>query len=264
MNKTILVLTDGLRPDALLGCGHPYVNELIRDSAYTFKARTVIPSVTLPCHFSLFVSAPPERHGIVTNVYTPQVRPIDGLCERLSDAGRNCAFFYNWAELRDLARPGSLVHEQLFNMYHMSDSDGRVAAAAAGFIEAEKPDFAFVYMGTTDETGHNKGWMTEPYLKTVNSAVGHMRDLIEKFGDEYVFVITADHGGHDRKHGTELDEDMTWISPPPLRRCWRLRLRANGKVKVCYERRQRRSKTALDLSGNPRVRSVFYQLSDAS
>ena len=208
MNKTILVLTDGLRPDALLGCGHPYVNELIRDSAYTFKARTVIPSVTLPCHFSLFVSAPPERHGIITNVYTPQVRPIDGLCERLSDAGRSCAFFYNWAELRDLARPGSLVHEQLFNIYHMSDSDGRVAAAAAGFIEAEKPDFAFVYMGTTDETGHNKGWMTEPYLKTVNSAVGHMRDLIEKFGDEYVFVITADHGGHDRRHGTELDEDM--------------------------------------------------------
>ena len=90
----------------------------------------------------------------------------------------------------------------------MSDSDGRVAAAAAGFIEAEKPDFAFVYMGTTDETGHNKGWMTEPYLNTVYSAVGHIRDLIEKFGDEYVFIITADHGGHDRRHGTELDEDM--------------------------------------------------------
>ncbi|MBQ6867916.1 MAG: alkaline phosphatase, partial [Clostridia bacterium] len=27
--------------------------------------------------------------------------------------------------------------------------------------------------------------------------------------DEYTIVVTADHGGHDRSHGTTMDEDMT-------------------------------------------------------
>ena len=26
--------------------------------------------------------------------------------------------------------------------------------------------------------------------------------------DDYVIIVTADHGGHDRTHGTELKEDM--------------------------------------------------------
>jgi arylsulfatase A-like enzyme len=28
-------------------------------------------------------------------------------------------------------------------------------------------------------------------------------------GDEYTIVVTADHGGHDRAHGTDMPEDMT-------------------------------------------------------
>lgn len=38
-------------------------------------------------------------------------------------------------------------------------------------------------------------------------------DNIEKitsaFSDEYNFIITADHGGHARTHGTSIPEDMT-------------------------------------------------------
>jgi arylsulfatase A-like enzyme len=33
--------------------------------------------------------------------------------------------------------------------------------------------------------------------------------MIERYGDEYRVIITADHGGHDRSHGSEMDEDMT-------------------------------------------------------
>ena len=36
-----------------------------------------------------------------------------------------------------------------------------------------------------------------------------MKKVIEKAGDEYTIIITADHGGHDRSHGTDMDEDMT-------------------------------------------------------
>lgn len=34
-------------------------------------------------------------------------------------------------------------------------------------------------------------------------------ELLEKLGDDYTVILTADHGGHDRTHGTASDEDMT-------------------------------------------------------
>ena len=66
-NKVVLVLVDGMRSEALLNCGHPYVPELIAQSAHALDARTVMPSVTLPCHMSLFHSVDPDRHGILSN-----------------------------------------------------------------------------------------------------------------------------------------------------------------------------------------------------
>ena len=76
MNKVVLILLDGMRPDALDGI--PLVEELRKTASYTLDAETVFPSVTLPCHMSLFHSVDPSRHGILSNTYTPQVRPIDG------------------------------------------------------------------------------------------------------------------------------------------------------------------------------------------
>ena len=33
--KVILILVDGLRPDALTGCGHPYAKELLEMGNYS-------------------------------------------------------------------------------------------------------------------------------------------------------------------------------------------------------------------------------------
>ena len=68
-NKVILISIDGMRPDGLLQCGNPYVQELMKTSSYCLKARSAQPSVTLPCHMTMFHSVPPMRHGITTNTY---------------------------------------------------------------------------------------------------------------------------------------------------------------------------------------------------
>lgn len=88
--KTLLILVDGMRPEALEGV--PEAGEMMRQSACALDAVTVMPSVTLPCHMSLFHSVDPGRHGTTTNTYAPQVRPVNGLCEVLVRAGKKCAF----------------------------------------------------------------------------------------------------------------------------------------------------------------------------
>ena len=61
MNKVILISIDGMRPDGMQKCENPYLDELVKKSSYTFNAQTVYPSITLPCHLSMFHSIPPER-----------------------------------------------------------------------------------------------------------------------------------------------------------------------------------------------------------
>jgi len=206
--KVLLILVDGLRPDAMEDI--PFVRELLGSSAYTMGAKTVFPSLTLPCHMSLFHSVDPQRHGIYTNTYVPQARPINGICEQMALAGKSSAFFYDWHELRDLVRPGSLE----FSYYYHGDKPDvstAVADAAIRYLAKEAPDFAFLYFGLPDHAGHNTkgGWMGPEYLRSVKTVWGQIERVMAAVDEAYSVIITADHGGHDRTHGTDLPEDMT-------------------------------------------------------
>lgn len=209
-NKVILISVDGMRPDGFLACGNPYIHELMRKAYYTLDGKTVMPSVTLPCHMSLFHSVEPQRHGITTNLYIPMARPIDGLFERLKGIGATCAMYYGWEPLRDVARPESLMFAEYIHAYTEESVDTDLTDSALARIGKSKPDFVFLYMVDTDEKGgHDNGWMSEEYLRRISMAVDNIRRVIEACGEEYSVVITADHGGHDRTHGMDIPEDTT-------------------------------------------------------
>lgn len=208
--KAILILVDGMRPDGLLQCGHPFVKIMLNQFSYTLTARTVMPSVTLPCHMSLFHSVDPDRHGITTNMYIPQVRPIKGLTEVLAEKDLKSAFFLTWETLRDLSRPDSLSYSVLINQHKQSDTDTKITLAAIEYINKEKPDFVFLYLGETDEVGgHNVGWMSEQYEKCLYKAIGCIENVFRNLSEEYSVIIVSDHGGHARNHGHDIPEDMT-------------------------------------------------------
>ena len=207
--RVLLILVDGMRPDALTQI--PQAQALIEKAAYTMQASTVMPSVTLPCHMSLFHSVDPGRHGTTTNVYMPPVRPIKGLCEVLLAEKKKSAFFYNWEELRDLARPNSLTFSYFCKGRDIGyDKAGdQVTDAAISFLNANYTDFAFLYLGYTDSAGHKSGWMSDAYMQAMENSWSNIDRLLRTLPEDYTVIITADHGGHDRTHGTELPEDMT-------------------------------------------------------
>ncbi len=59
--RTLLIVVDGMRPDAIAAI--PQVQKLLKNASYTMTATTVMPSVTLPCHMSLFHSVDPSNMG---------------------------------------------------------------------------------------------------------------------------------------------------------------------------------------------------------
>lgn len=210
MKKVILISIDGMRPDGLKTCGSEFLNEILNKSSYTFDAKTVYPSITLPCHLSLFHSVPPERHGTTTNTYVVPVRPVSGLFEQLKIAGKKSAMFFGWEPMRDIGRPKSLAASEYIDSNLFEHSDAMVTERALNYIKFAKPDFIFLYMAETDDKGgHDCGWMSETYLDYVKHAINNVKKVIDEVGEEYTIIVTSDHGGHGRTHGTDMPEDMT-------------------------------------------------------
>ncbi len=215
--STFFIMIDGLRPDAIAITHCPNVKALMARSAYTLQARSVMPSITLPCHTSIFHSVPPTRHGVTTNVFQPMARPLPGLIDIAHAAGKRCSVFHNWEPLRDVNRPEALYSIFYTNTSYQADGDTFVAEAAARDIPRFKPDFAFVYLGTVDTAGHAYGWMSDGYLKQVETVDVDLGNVLSALPADAHIVLQADHGGHDRGHGTDMPEDMTipWMASGP-------------------------------------------------
>jgi len=207
--KVLLVSVDGMRSDALPNVKN--AQNIISKSARYMNAQAVIPSVTLPCHMSIFHSVDPGRHGTTTNVYMPQVRPVNGICEVLNRHGKKSAFFYNWGELRDLACPATLTYSYYISGAKLGyDTVNPITAdACIDFLKKVDVDFTFLYFGYPDAAGHGHGWMSEKYFESLEDSWYNIQRVVDTLDDDYTVIITSDHGGHDRTHGTILPEDMT-------------------------------------------------------
>lgn len=215
--KVILICIDGMRPDGFLACGNPFIHKMMELGSYCLESKSVFPSSTLPCHMSMFHSVPPERHGILSNTYVPMVRPVSGLFEQIKMMGGVSDMYYGWEPLRDIGQPKSLTRSGYICARGEDDTDNKLAEMALKRIREDQPDFIFLYMVETDEKGgHDNGWMSDAYLKYIDVAIENVKrvyeavsEVAEKTGIQYTIIITADHGGHDRLHGTTLKEDMT-------------------------------------------------------
>ncbi|MFZ9856807.1 MAG: alkaline phosphatase family protein [Roseiflexaceae bacterium] len=213
----VFVMIDGLRPDAISGANCTTIQSLISKGASTMTAQSVMPSVTLPCHTSIFHSVPPSRHGITTNYFVPMARPLPGLVEVARGAGKKSAFVHNWEPLRDLARPEHIVYSWYHEPPLAPDYDDEMHAEALRVLKSNRYDFVFVYYGSVDTAGHAYGWMEPGYLQQCKHVDTLLSELVAAMPADTHMIVQADHGGHDRNHGTDCAEDMTipWIAVGP-------------------------------------------------
>ena len=213
--SVVLVTVDGLRPDALGSVDTPHLDRLMARGAASMTARSVMPSKTLPAHFSAFYSLDPTRHGVLDNDRHPPMQMVPGLFEMVHRHGRSAGMVFSWEPLRFLAPAGSLqfAHFQRLDLAHLPTADHPAVDVAVPLIEAGRFDLLFVYLGAADETGHAHGWMTEEYLRQVEIADGQIGRLAAAMRPDDVILVQSDHGGHDRGHGTDCAEDMTipWL-----------------------------------------------------
>jgi predicted AlkP superfamily pyrophosphatase or phosphodiesterase len=213
-SRVLLIILDGCRPDAIEKAETPHLDSLWREGAFTWSARTVMPCVTLPAHVSMFRGVSPQRHGVADNTHQPSASAFPSILELTHAAGLHTAMFYSWGPLRDLAAPGKLRMGHCREAVYGQDNDSGVARAAAAYLVEERPDFAVLYFGDVDITGHLHGWMSPAYLQALernDRALGEVLRALESAGlrEGTTFLVVSDHGGHDHVHGSDVPDDMT-------------------------------------------------------
>lgn len=210
--RVILIMLDGCRPDAIPLADAPNIQALQAAGASTSRGQSIMPSITLPCHTSIFYSLPPTVHGIDSNIWRGLPVDCPSLIDVVAQTGYDTAAFYTWEPLRDMAAPGSLdvLHYRSLSWRHFEE----LTASIPDTVAAKRPTFSFVYLEATDALGHLYGWMSPGYLGALARAdevVGNLVQALEaaNLTDETLLVIMADHGGHGHGHGTDSPEDMT-------------------------------------------------------
>ncbi len=215
----IVVSIDGLRPDAIAAFDLQTLQHLLETGSYTLNAQTILPSKTLPSHTSMITGRTPEDHGITFNTLTEEeVVGVPTMFELARAAGLTTAAFYSKAKFRHLDRPDSYDHRQAPSFNSDNWMATRTVPAAIQYLRHRRPNLIFVHIGETDYAGHGAGWMGFFYGLAARRADGGVASLIEAADEtygpgNYTLIVTADHGGHGRDHGTDALEDTTipWI-----------------------------------------------------
>ncbi len=212
--KIVLILIDGMRPDGLLKANTPVLKRLMANGTQTMQARTVLPTLTLPCITSLMYGVNPQIHGTETNTFGPNDREAPGLIDLLHAGGYKTASFTNWEQLRDISRPGSLDVSLCINTSESHDlpigeSDRILTLLSLLVLRHQPVDFIFLYLGGVDTAGHMYGWMSPEYIAAIENADHCVALFLAKYSENNAIIVTADHGGLGDSHGFDSDEEMT-------------------------------------------------------
>ncbi|MEZ4390301.1 MAG: alkaline phosphatase family protein [Polyangiales bacterium] len=215
-DHVVIVSFDGMRPDGMLQAQAPTLHRMRAEGAYATAAETVGDSSTLPSHSSMLTGVEVREHGMTFDDFRPHrgfIR-VPTVMYRARDAGLATAMFVAKAKLRHMAIPGSLDVWSL-----PSYRCERVASAAAEYLATARPGITFIHFGEPDGAGHRRRWMSAAYLEAIARTDACFAQVLAPLEaradrDRILVIVSADHGGHGRRHGSHDPQDLhiPWIA----------------------------------------------------
>ncbi len=216
IKHVFIISFDGGKPAVMQQSKMPVLNSMLKDGAGTWGAQTIMPSITLVSHTSMLTGVSPTKHKVLWNDWIPDkgLVTVPTVFSLAKEKKLSTAMFVGKPKFHHLDIPGSV---DTFSL--PSYSAKKVAKVAANYIEVSKPNLCFIHFADSDGAGHSKGWGSPEQIQAFadeDEALKTVQDAIKKAGieKESVVIMSADHGGHAKTHGTNSPEDMTipWIT----------------------------------------------------
>jgi predicted AlkP superfamily pyrophosphatase or phosphodiesterase len=201
--RTVIVISiDALHPDALNQKTSPTLHALMQSGRHTLQGQSVDPPKTLVAHTAMVTGLPCEANGKCDNTWEPgQARLIKPtLFDDAKRLGYRTAFYYAKPKLGFLAT--GAVDE------HALARDDSIERARAFFRQGGRR-FLFLHVSGLEDVGTESGWLSPDYLDALSYIDLELSTLIGEVSRRgpYFIVVTSDHAGHGRRHGTRHPED---------------------------------------------------------
>src|SRR6476661_4091223 len=164
VSRVVVVSIDGLRADAVQKM--PALSALESRAAWTDSMQTVVPSLTVPGHLSMFTGRDVTTMGVTTNTLDQSAGlslAINGattMFQWVKDAGGRTSAL----AATSLIPESSLASaESFFGIDQITsitaDLGALRASAIAAATAADAPTLLFVHIPTVDFAGHDFGWV---------------------------------------------------------------------------------------------------------
>ena len=217
--QTVIVFAvDGLGANVLRAGMPPHFAKFRAESAYSFHARGVMPTVTFPNFASMLSGAGPEQHGVTSNDWRPDKFTIGPSC-----AGKGGHFPTVFGLLRERL-PGArmamffdgdgfpfIVEDGVADKIGAGKGPDATFEMALEYIIGQKPALVFLHLDLMDHAGHTEGFESAVYAQELLHCDRLLGKLMDAVGKAATVIISSDHGGVGKRHG---GNSMTEIEIP--------------------------------------------------
>lgn len=215
-NKKVLIIgVDGCRPDALLAANTPNIDKIWKNGAYSFTAQTDEISSSGICWTGMLTGVWHNKHKVVSNAYkNPNVKEYPHFFRRIKEQQPELitASIVNWKPIHNILQDGDadIQKRRLFDWW--------VTCKTQQTIKRKKMDVLFVALDEVDHAGHVHGFSPDSsnYLLQIEKAdqqVGKIIAALKKRKnyqhEDWLVIITTDHGGSEYGHGKDIPEHTT-------------------------------------------------------
>jgi predicted AlkP superfamily pyrophosphatase or phosphodiesterase len=201
--KNVLIISiDALHPLALNAAITPTIFREMAEGASTLDGYSTNPPKTLISHTAMFTGLRPDESGKLDNQWQSGEPTIDRRTI-FNSAKRNgflTGYFYSKQKL------GYLVNAAV-DIHRWSREDAIDLAQA--FVGKPGRHFVFLHVSGLDYVGPEFGWLSAEYMEELSFIDEYLSPLINSIKEQkkFLLIITSDHGGHDKIHGSRHPED---------------------------------------------------------
>jgi len=212
----LMIMVDGLRPDAMEAASTPFIDALIANGTYSRNATSSDLTFSGPGQTDYLTGVHRDLHGAETN--STAAHPTAAGYQVYS--GSDMHIYQDFLAIANIANPSlqtarftggwnpaHTTRSPAGSEYTFVGSDAAATANAAAYYgsNANNAQVGFMYLAEPDYAGHSNGFhpsvsaytnqitQTDAAIGSVITAIQGRENFLE---EDWVFILSADHGGN--------------------------------------------------------------------
>lgn len=211
--KVLIVGWDGVRTDALAVADTKTLFGLTKEATYSWNVDRGPYTVSVPGWSTLLHGVWPIKHGLTQNSFSGNHYSDYPDLFTLAKHTRPelvTATLSNWDQFLEITQNENISIEV--------DSDFQLTQQTLMLLNTQTPDLTVLHYNDPDFNGHETGFTPDnpKYIKAIQKCDTYLNEIMAliryreiHFQEEWMVIVTTDHGGCEEHHDQQEDKKET-------------------------------------------------------